>query len=108
MWFDMVWLDRFKTKIRIFQMPKTIVTDKPAGATADAVKLEDVYQVVLYNDEFNSMDFVIKCLMQLAAKIMVEAHYKGRAIAEVENEAEAKLHRDQLLSYGLTASIEKV
>lgn len=96
-------------------MPKTIVTDKPAGATADAVKLEDVYQVVLYNDEFNTMDFVIKCLMhvfghpmELAAKIMVEAHYKGRAIAEVENESTAKLHRDQLLSYGLTASIEKV
>ncbi|MCE9614695.1 MAG: ATP-dependent Clp protease adaptor ClpS [Lentisphaerae bacterium] len=74
-----------------------------------------MYQVVLHNDDHNSMEFVVLCLMRvfghtadLAAKIMLEAHDRGRAIAEVEAEAEAKVHRDQLQSFGLSATVEKV
>jgi ATP-dependent Clp protease adapter protein ClpS len=71
--------------------------------------------VVLYNDDVNSMEHVVKCLMQifkhpesLAVKIMLEAHQKGKAIAEVESRTPAELHKDQLISYGLTATIEKI
>lgn len=91
------------------------ITDKPVAAAGAATCLEDMYQVILHNDDVNFADFVARCLMrvfghteQLAYRIMMEAHNKGRAIAQVEGESEARLHRDQLQSFGLTATIEKV
>jgi len=79
------------------------------------VRPEDVYQVILHNDDRNTMDHVVGCLVsvfghsvELATKIMLEAHSKGHAVAEVEGETEARLHRDQLRSYGLVATVEKV
>lgn len=80
-----------------------------------AARLEDLCQVVLFNDDHNTVDFVVESLMQvfghpvgLAAKIMMEAHEKGRAIAEVESETPARLHKEQLQSLGLTAEVERV
>ena len=76
---------------------------------------EDLFQVVLHNDDWNTMDHVVRCLMRifghseaLAVKIMLEAHARGKAIAEVEAETEAKKHRDQLQSAGLIATVERV
>ena len=76
---------------------------------------EDLYQVVLHNDDWNTMPHVVHSLMrvfghseQLAVKLMLEAHEKGRAIAEVEAETEAKRHRDQLQSFSLSATVERV
>lgn len=95
--------------------PRPGTTEVPTVDTATREHVEDFYQVTLYNDNQNAMEHVIKCLMQvfghsseLAGKIMLEAHMRGRAIAEVEAETQARLHRDQLQSFGLTASIEKI
>ncbi len=78
-------------------------------------RTEPFCQVVLHNDDVNSVEHVVKCLqtvfahnMELAAKIMLEAHQKGRSIAEVESETPAVEHRDQLRAYGLSASVEPV
>jgi ATP-dependent Clp protease adaptor protein ClpS len=75
----------------------------------------DLYEVLLFNDDVNSMDHVVESLMNvfahtphLAVKITMEAHRNGRAIAEVEERELAQLHKDQLQSLGLTATIEKV
>jgi ATP-dependent Clp protease adapter protein ClpS len=38
---------------------------------------------------------------------MVEAHERGKAVAEVEAETPARLHHDQLTSFGLSAAISK-
>lgn len=96
-------------------MPVTHVVDNPVVGTDSDTRLEDMYQVVLFNDDVNTMDRVVKALThvfghteQLAIRIMLEAHEKGRAVAEVEPEEKARLHRDQLQSYGLTATVEKV
>lgn len=79
------------------------------------VRHDGLYQVVLFNDDVNSFEHVIKSLvqvflhpMELAVKITIEAHRNGRAIAEVESRKEAQFHKDQLQSLGLTAEIEKV
>lgn len=76
---------------------------------------EPFCQVVLHNDDINSVEYVVKCLqtvfahnMELAAKIMMEAHQKGRSIAEVEAQSPAMEHRDQLRAYGLSASVEPI
>lgn len=79
------------------------------------IDLVPLYQVLLHNDDHNTMDHVINSLMRvfghsadMATKIMVEAHCKGRAIAEVEAEDQARLHYDQLTSLSLSASIEQI
>lgn len=87
----------------------------PKQQAASAVQRESIWQVVLHNDDHNTMEHVVLSLMRvfghsadLAAKIMVEAHERGRAIAEVEAESLARKHRDQLQSRGLIATIESL
>jgi ATP-dependent Clp protease adapter protein ClpS len=46
--------------------------------------------------------------MQLAEKIMLEAHTKGRAIAEVEERKKAEEHAASLRSGGLQATVENI
>lgn len=88
--------------------------DEFAG-TSSCKQAEDVYQVILYNDERNEAFFVVRCLMQifnhdthLAIKIMMEAHTTGKAIAEVEGSQKAKNHCEQLQSFGLTAEMLRI
>ena len=72
-------------------------------------------QVVLFNDDVNTFEHVIACLMsifghnmQLAADIALEAHTKGRAIAEVEPREQAEQHAAALRHQGLGASVESI
>lgn len=75
---------------------------------------EDPYSVILYNDDVHSMDYVIHCLISvfghpfpLAAKIMMEAHHTGRALAATEEYGKAVRHCRQLQARGLSATVEK-
>jgi ATP-dependent Clp protease adapter protein ClpS len=84
-------------------------------STDSTSAIEAICQVVLHNDDHNVADYVVLCLMKvfkhdetLAVKIMMEAHTRGRSIAEVEAESLAVRHRDQLRSLGLSATVEKV
>ena len=86
---------------------------RPTSATRPRSRLEDMCQVVLFNDDHNTMEHVVECLMrvfghtiELAGKVMIEAHERGRAVAEVEARTPAIAHRDQLISFGLTATVE--
>ncbi|MBP5286152.1 MAG: ATP-dependent Clp protease adaptor ClpS [Kiritimatiellae bacterium] len=72
-------------------------------------------QVVLFNDDVNWFSDVIRLLCavfghseQLAEKIAVEAHVRGRAIAEVEERAKAEIHAAALRAGGLRATVESV
>jgi ATP-dependent Clp protease adaptor protein ClpS len=87
----------------------------PSAGTEVEPQLEDLYQVVLFNDDHNTMEHVVDCLarvfshpVELAIKITLEAHENGKSIAEVESETPAKLHKDQLISLGLTAELERI
>ena len=86
-------------------MNESETTAMPVGVVDDESLLEGMYQVILHNDDHNSMDHIVASLgkvfghaPQLAEKIMMEAHGRGSAVAEVEAESPAKLHRDQLQS----------
>jgi ATP-dependent Clp protease adaptor protein ClpS len=77
--------------------------------------LEDLCEVILFNDDHNTAEFVVEALVkvfahpvELAAKIMFEAHTKGKSIAEVEGETPATLHKQQLESLGLTAEVRRI
>jgi ATP-dependent Clp protease adaptor protein ClpS len=77
------------------------------------VRLMPMYKVIVHNDSVNSMDHVVLCLLdvfkmepQQAVGIMLEAHRTGAALCQVEPMEPAELHRDQLVAYSLTATIE--
>lgn len=72
-------------------------------------------QVVLFNDDVHTFDYVIAALCavfghgeQLAGKIAMEAHAKGRAIAEVEEREKAEAHAAALKAAGLGAAVESI
>lgn len=90
-------------------------TKTPASHSRSTPAIEDICQVILHNDDHNEAGYVARCLMQvfghgedMAVKIMMEAHRRGRSIAEVEAESAAIRHRDQLRGLGLSATVEKV
>jgi ATP-dependent Clp protease adaptor protein ClpS len=72
------------------------------------------YKVILFNDDYNEMDFVVAVLLRLvnhlssaqAMKIMLTAHLTGSAVVVVCPKERAEYYQECLLSYGLTATIE--
>lgn len=96
---------------------KPVIIKKPTIRTGDKSKpkAEDIYQVVLHNDDAVAAEHVVQCLitvfkhqMTMACKIMMEAHKRGRSIAEVEGKVQAERHCAQLQSARLTVTMEKV
>ena len=72
-----------------------------------------LYRVLLHNDDANSMDHVVRTLMRVfrfeqpeCERIMLEAHQNGMALCTIEPLEQAELHRDQLRSSSLIATIE--
>ena len=72
-------------------------------------------QVILFNDDVNTIDHVVASLMNvfghpepLAETIAYEAHNTGRAIAEVEPRPDAEKHAAALRALGLQAAVENV
>jgi ATP-dependent Clp protease adapter protein ClpS len=89
--------------------------DCPQLDTLFQVSLEPMYQVILFNDDINDCDYVVGCLisifkhpLELAVKIMIEAHESGRAIAEVESKELAIQHTAALHRAGLDAKAEPI
>jgi ATP-dependent Clp protease adaptor protein ClpS len=72
------------------------------------------YKVVLFNDDYNEMNYVVAALLhavnslstQEAERIMLTAHLTGSAIVIVCPKETAEYYQERLLSYGLTATIE--
>jgi ATP-dependent Clp protease adaptor protein ClpS len=89
--------------------PSTI----PEKLTRPRTTLIPRYKVLLHNDDKNAMDHVVRVLMQVfkfvqeeCERIMLEAHHNGVAVCVVEPLEQAELHRDQLRSFSLIATIE--
>ena len=77
-------------------------------------KLFPPYKVILFNDDYNDMDFVVAVLLRTindlsqteAEYIMLTAHLTGSAVVVVCPKEIAEYYQERLLSYGLTATIE--
>lgn len=73
------------------------------------------YSVILHNDDHTPMDHVVRALRKAvpgmalgkAVAIMWEAHTAGKAIVITCPLELAELYQQRLLSFGLTATIEK-
>ncbi len=77
-------------------------------------KLAPRYRVLLHNDDFNSMEYVVQVLMQTvpsitqpqAVSIMMEAHTDGIALVIICAQEHAEFYCETLKNHGLTSTIE--
>jgi len=69
---------------------KTDIREETETRAEDSVREPDMYKVLLHNDDYTSMEFVIEVLMavfskkyQEAAHIMLDVHRKGVGVCGV-------------------------
>lgn len=87
---------------------------EPEELTRQRVRLLPPYKVVLFNDDYNEMDYVVAVLLRLinhltpleAIQIMLTAHLAGSAVVVICPKEVAEYYQERLLSCGLTATIE--
>ena len=94
-------------------MTNTLPSTKPGTVLDQRTMHVPLYKVLLYNDDRNTMEHVVKALMHVfrftkpvCERIMMEAHLNEIALCTVEPLEQAELHRDQLQSFSLAATIE--
>jgi len=83
---------------------------KPAPPKQDQLP---PFNVVLHNDDVNSMEHVIKAIvaitpltLEVAVRKMLEAHTRKRSLLLTTHKERAELYRDQFKSKKLTVTIE--
>lgn len=77
------------------------------------LKEEATKALILYNDDFNTFDFVIECLVKVCGHDVLQAeqcahlvHYKGKCVVKNGTYNKLKPLCESLLEKGLTAKIE--
>jgi len=70
-------------------------------------------QLIVYNDDFNTFDWVIESFMEVcnhtfeqSEQLALIIHYKGKAIVKTSNMDVLKPMKDALVDRGLSAVIE--
>lgn len=79
-----------------------------------AGKLAPRYRVLLHNDDYNSMEYVVEVLIKTVANltvpqavsIMMEAHTNGIAVVIVCAQEHAEFYSETLNAHGLSSTIE--
>lgn len=87
---------------------------KPDEVVLDRTKLLPPYKVIVHDDDYNEMNYVVFALLhsvntltvQEAERIMLTAHLTGKAVVIVCPKEAAEYYQERLLSYNLTATIE--
>jgi ATP-dependent Clp protease adaptor protein ClpS len=81
--------------------------------TEQQTRLLPQYKVLLHNDEVNEASYVVRSLIEIthlakieAQKRTIEAHHLGIALVLVTHKERAELYVEQLLSRGLTVTME--
>ncbi|MGB7441088.1 MAG: ATP-dependent Clp protease adapter ClpS [Coleofasciculaceae cyanobacterium] len=72
------------------------------------------YRVLLHNDDFNSMEYVVNVLLTTVASltqpqavsIMMEAHHSGVALVITCAQEHAEFYCETFKNHGLTSTIE--
>ncbi|MCX6231431.1 MAG: ATP-dependent Clp protease adaptor ClpS [Bacteroidetes bacterium] len=90
-----------------------MVKEKIHPADKSDEVLSDVKEIILYNDDFNTFDFVIDTLMDLCKHDLEQAeqcalivHHKGKCAVKSGSYTELKPICTEMLIRNLTAEIE--
>ncbi len=70
-------------------------------------------ELIVYNDDFNTFDWVIKCFMEIlghsrqqSEQLSLLIHFKGKATVKTAPKSELRPPREALTDRGLSAVIE--
>ncbi len=92
-------------------MLKEVTIKEEEVALLDEISEE--YKVLLYNDDVNTFDWVIECLIDICKHDELQAeqcallvHYKGKAIVKVGGIEEMKTICEALCDRDLAAAVE--
>jgi ATP-dependent Clp protease adaptor protein ClpS len=96
------------------QLQRPVFQIKPDHVVLDRTKLLPPYKVIVHDDDYNEMPYVVFALLhsvntltvQEAERIMLTAHLTGKAVVIVCPKEAAEYYQERLLSYKLTATIE--
>ncbi|MDY0102602.1 MAG: ATP-dependent Clp protease adaptor ClpS [Lentimicrobium sp.] len=90
-----------------------MVQEQTNSLHSEKLLLTNEAELVLYNDEINTFDFVIETLIEVcnieplqAEQITLIVHYKGKCGVKTGPVNELKPEYNEMISRGLTASIE--
>jgi ATP-dependent Clp protease adaptor protein ClpS len=96
-------------------LPMSSVAEPVVQTAAPQARPLPPFAVVLHNDDVNEMDRVVDALVEIvrvrlqdACTMTLEAHNYGESIVCRTHRERAEFLRDQLLSKGLTATIERI
>ncbi|BAQ62088.1 ATP-dependent Clp protease adaptor protein ClpS [Geminocystis sp. NIES-3708] len=91
----------------------TQVIDKPTSKSETKRKHDSGYRVLLHNDSFNTMEYVVLVLMETvginepqAVSVMMETHTNGIGLVTTCALEHAEFYCESLKSKGLTSTIE--
>ncbi|MEB3311148.1 MAG: ATP-dependent Clp protease adapter ClpS [Snowella sp.] len=92
----------------------TDVLEKRSAESVTIRKPAPRYKVLLHNDDYNSMEYVVQTLMQTvngmtqpqAVDIMMEAHTNGLALVITCVQEHAEFYSETLVNHGLISTIE--
>lgn len=83
-------------------------TDGLAELTRQKVEPPPMYKVVLHNDDYTPMDFVIDVLSRFfnmqyekASEVMLQVHYEGKAVCGIFTAGIAETKVQQVTDYAL-------
>ena len=87
---------------------------RPKEIVLNRTKLLSPYKVLIHNDDYNEMNYVVFALLhsvnslsiEEAERIMLTAHLTGQAVVVVCPKEAAEYYQERLLSYKLAATIE--
>jgi ATP-dependent Clp protease adaptor protein ClpS len=94
--------------------------DAALDELTEILKSEDVLmdtnsKLVVYNDDFNTFDWVIECFMQIcnhtfeqSEQLSLLIHFKGKAVVKTAPFDKLKPLKDALVDRGLSAVIESL
>ena len=98
-----------------------LVDKKPTTKQKNKLNRPKNFAVVLHNDDYTPMDFVVWCLITIfrkdettANRIMLDVHEKGQGIAGVyryeiaETKVQDTIHAAKQNNFPLMASVEEV
>lgn len=93
-----------------YEDPMEIVLEEEELKTSKS----ELPQLIVFNDEVNTFDWVIKCFMEIlkhddkqAEQLSLMIHFNGKATVKTAPFSELKPKKDALLDRGLSAVIER-
>jgi ATP-dependent Clp protease adaptor protein ClpS len=98
---------QFSVKLSVKELEDTdVAIDDGIGYSAN---------IIVYNDDVNTFDWVIRCLMDIlnhtaeqAEQLSLIIHFKGKATVKSGSKSELRPLKDALVDRGLSAVIEEI